>query len=512
MTEQQTPFYPFAPERLPSQVFPTMPLLGLTDDEIGLIQALQNVALRHRRNIELCEAYYLGLQVIQNLRIAIPRELEFLRTIVGWPAMAVDPYVERLHADGFRLAGATDVDERIADVMAANGFDAEQSLSFTDALSMGHSYWTVGSPLEPGDAPLITVESPLNMSVLWDLRGINARAAMQEFWSDGRLHASVLVPGKTITMALDDNGKWVIADRDEHGFDFVPVVRVVNRPRTHERNGRSEITPALRSITDSACRTLLGLEVARELYSVPQKIILGAAESDFQNSDGTPRSVWDTYIHKTLALTRTEDGQLPEVKQMTPYDPSAFTKILDWYASAAAGIVAATPQDMGLYTQGNPASAEAVQAGEARRDRRAENMQQMFGVPLVKVAQLAMRFQNKGVLPDEFRRLETDWSPVTRPIPGVTSDAVTKEIAAGAVPATSDVTLKKLGYSAVDRLRLAQDRDADQGASFLQEIAHSVTTKALSSENRLANEAKPATVPPTRIPTPAEVFGGRSNN
>src|SRR5690349_613552 len=108
----------------------------------------------------------------------------------------------------------------------------------------------------------------------------------------------------------------------------------------------------MRSITDAACRTLLGLEVAREIYSVPQK------------------TAWDTYITRVLALERDEDGNLPEIKQLQAYDPSVFTKLLDWYASAMAGMVAATPQDMGLYTQGNPASAEAVTAGEARRDRR----------------------------------------------------------------------------------------------------------------------------------------------
>jgi len=472
-----------------------MPLLGLSEGERQLIQTLQESALRHRRNIELCEAYYLGLQVIKNLRIAIPKELEFLRTIVGWPAMAVDPYVERLHADGFRLVGATDVDDTLGDIMAANSFDAEQTYAFTDALSMGRGYWTVGSPAESGDAPVVTVESPLNMAVLWDLRGQNARAAMQEYWDGGRRHAALMVPRQTVTLAEDDDGTWQIAGRDEHGFDFVPVVRMPNRARTHERDGRSEISPALRSYTDSASRTLLGLEVARELYSVPQRVLLGATEADFQNSDGTPKAAWETYITKVLALERDDEGNLPELKQLPVYDPSVFTKILDWYASAAAGEVAATPQDMGLYTQGNPASAEAVQAGEFRRDRRAINMQQQFEPALVKVAQYAMRFTNRGVLPDDYRRLAVDWSPVSQPIPGVTSDAVSKEIAAGAIPATSDVTLKKLGYSAVDRQRLAQDRDEAQGAQVLQDIAA-----------RLTSAPTPRTEAPA--PSPRDVFGG----
>lgn len=466
-----------------SSSIPDLPLLGLSEDERTLILACQAEGWRCRNEMEISEAFYLGVQVIENLRIAIPKELEFIRSTVGWGAMPVDPYVERLNVDSFRVPTATDGDTDIADALAENFFASEQVLAFTDSLSMGRSYWCIGSPAESGAAPVVTVESPLNMSVLWDLRGSKARAAMQEYWQDGRRHGVLMVPGKTITLATDDNGQWVIASRDEHGFDFVPVIRMANRPRTHDRNGRSEINMALRYNIAAACRTLLGLEVSREIYSVPQKLILGASESDFQKSDGTPKKAWDTYITSVLALERDADGNLPELKQSQPYDPSVFTKLLDWLASSSAGIVAATPQDMGLYTQGNPASAEAVIAGESRRDRRAINMQDQFSRPLVEVAQMMMQFQNNGILPDKYRTLAADWSPVTMPNPGVTSDAVTKQIASGAIPATSDVTLKALGYSALDRRRLDQDRKAEAGANAAKSIVDALNTPPATTTN-----------------------------
>jgi hypothetical protein len=479
-----------------------MPLLGLSEDERQLIQSLMNQAYRSRAQMVLAEAYYLGVQVIANLRIAVPKELEFLRTLVGWPAMAVDPYVERLRVDSFRVPTATEGDDHLSEIFAENDFASEQSLAFTDALSMGRSYWMVGSPVESGGAPQITVESPLNMGVLWDLRGTAPRAAMQEYWSeDGRRRGALLVPNQTIHLAENDRGQWEIFDRDEHGFDFVPVVRMAHRPRTNNRDGRSAITPALRSYTDAACRTLLGLEVARELYSVPQKALLGASEADFQNSDGTPKNAWDTYITRVLALERDEDGNLPELKQMTAYDPGVFTKLLDWYASAAAGEVAATPQDMGLYTQGNPASAEAVIAGESRRDRRGLKMQDQFGTPLARVAKYALRFENNGDLPAEYRHIEADWYPVTMPNPGVDSDAITKQVAAGSVPATSDPVLKKLGWNRVERARLAQDRAVDGGASVLAELAKSLTAKEARVDTTIAHDLTPQAAPDGNQPS-----------
>jgi isochorismate hydrolase len=102
-------------------------------------------------------------------------------------------------------------------------------------------------------------------------------------------------------------------------------------------------------------------------------------------------------------------------------------------------------------------------------------MQNGFGVDLIRVAQTALRFENNGVLPDKYRTLATDWNPVTLSNPAVTSDAITKQIAAGSVPATSDVTLKRLGYSAVERARLEQDRKRADGRAAAQAIAASLT-------------------------------------
>lgn len=445
-------------------VTPTLPLLGLSKDEQDLIETLKAQGQRDRAEMQLCMAYYLGEYVVQNLRIAVPKELEFLKPLLGWPAMAVNPYVERLSLDAFRRVDSTDGDQLLMDIMSANGFAAEQSIAYTDALAMRRAYWMVGSPAEKGDAPVITVESPLNMTVLWDLRGTSPRAAMQEYWSeDGVRRGALLVPGKTVHLATNDAGEWVVAGRDDHSFDFVPVVRMANRALSNNRDGRSEITPELQFVTDAACRTLLGLEVARELYSVPQKIILGAAEGAFQKADGTTASAWDTYITKTLGIERDENGELPQFLQAKAYDPSVFTKLLEMYASQAGGIVGALPQELGLYTQGNPVSPEALVAQEHTRSLRTINMQGQFTPPQIKMAQLAVMFTNNGKLPAEYRRLAADWNPVTVQTPGVTSDAVSKEISAGAVPATSDVTLKRLGYSAVDRARLAQDRGLEDG-------------------------------------------------
>lgn len=488
------PSYPYP---VSSASMPALPTTMLSEDEQRLIMRLQMRNVYERFEMLRAERYYLGNVRVKNLRIAVPAELEdVLDIVVGWPELAVDPYVERLAIDGFRLPNATDADQDLADLASENGLDAKFSLAATDALTLGRGLWMIGSSPEPGGAPVATVESPLNLFVEWSLDGRDATTGWLRYWKDGRWHASLLVPGMTTTLAVDDSGAWVVVDRDKHGFDFVPIVRMPHKPRTTARDGVSAITRGIRSVVSSACRDLFGLEIARELYSVPGITLLGAAESDFMNSDGTAKSAWDTYITRVRALERDDEGNLPSIHQATAYDPATFTRLFEMRASQMASMVAAPPQDLGLYTQGNPVSADAVGAMETRRNRRTRRMQREFGSPAMgDVMRMLVRFANGGVLPPELRRLEVDWHDLDEVSPTVMSDAITKQIAAGSVPATSDVVLKRLGYSAIERRQLAQDREADQGTSFLQEVAHSLTAKAARVDKSLTGDVSPVKVP-----------------
>ena len=451
------------PQFSPSSI-PVLPSLGLSDSERQLIATLQSRAQHDRAAMELSNAFYMGQQTITNLDIAIPNAVaDKLKTLVGWARIAVDPYVERLSCEGFRLPGDTDVNATVGEIWDANGLEAEQSLAFTDALAFARSYWLVGTRPD-SDMPLVTVESPLNMAVLWDLSGRNSEAALQTYMVDNQQHAAFMLPDQTLTIAQGENKVWQLVNRDEHGFGRVPLHRMAHSPRSNNRDGYSNITPELQSIIVGACRKLTNLEVASELYSVPRLLLLGAQESDFQNPNGEVRKAWETYISLVNALERDDEGNVPEVKQLTAYDPATFTRVIEMYASQAAGILAAVPQDLGLYTQGNPTSSEAWDSMEKRRNRRAQLMQRTFGLAPIGAMQDAIRFQNKGSLPAEFERMKVAWAPV---MPSKTADDISKLVAAKSIPPRSDVTLDHAGFSAVERQQMEQDwRDEDQRAAL----------------------------------------------
>ena len=483
----------------PASIFPALPSLSLSPEEQQAAAMLAGRLFSARPYLELRGYYYDGLQKMQDLGISIPPQLKGLRTVVGWPAIGVDALVNRTIVEGFRYPGQTDVDDDLMSIWQANDLDNEAPLAHLDALIYGRAYGIVG----PGDdstsgEPLITYESPINMIAAYDARSRRVSSALQIYLdtaydSDmyGQEIAALYLPDRTIHLARDAASAlstgWQVVDRDDHGLGFVPVTRLANRQRLTSRDGQSEIRPAWMNTVDSACRTLLGMEVGREFHIAPRRYALGVTEEAFQGPDGTAKSAWDAYLNKVWMLERDDEGQIPTLGEFAAGDPSGYTKILDEYKSIMLGEMGLPPTMLGQHSQGNPASADAIRAGYEELTSRARMKQVAFSGAHEEAMRLALLIRG-GSMPENAHRIETDWrDPAPQTISG-TSDAISKQIGVGAIPPTSDVTLKRLGYSAVERARLAQDREVDEGVSFLNELAHSLTAKDARVDKSLAGD------------------------
>jgi hypothetical protein len=231
---------------------------------------------------------------------------------------------------------------------------------------------------------------------------------------------------------------------------------MANRQRTADRVGKSEITPEVMSITDAACRRLMGMEVAAEFFGAPQRYILGASESAFQDADGTAKSAWETYIGRVLALERDEDGNVPDVGQFAAHDPTGMTKIIDLYARIMSSQFGLPPHMLG-YTTDNPASADAIRSTEAKLVKRSERRIRRYGAAWQQAMRLALWVRD-GEPPDKTRRIETVWRNPATPTVAAQADATVKLVQAGILPADSDVTLEMAGLTEGQRQRVTADR------------------------------------------------------
>lgn len=494
---------------LPTAVYPTLPLQGLAEDEASTANTLAMRLFNHKPYLELRGLYYDGLQKMQDLGISIPPSLSGLRTVMGWPQIGVDALDERCIIDGFRYPDSTDADADLMDMWQGNHMPIESSLAHLDAFIYGRSYVIVGPGDDP-EMPLITVESPLNMTAVWDARLRKVTSALQvylntDFTSDlfGREVAALYLPGRTIHMARESAnggvyGKWEIVTRDNHGFPDPPVVRIANRQRVSARDGASEITPAWMNIVDAGCRDLLGMEVGREFHAAPRRYILGASEENFRRPDGTPMSAWETYIGKVWGIERDENGDLPQVGQFNPSDPSVYTKLYDTHARSMATAMAVPLDYLGITAEANPASADAIRATEARLVKRAERKMLGFSHSWQEVLKFALAIRD-GSEPDNTHRILCDWADAATPTPGATTDALVKQIQAGMVTPTSDVVLKRAGYSALERARLEQDRKNDAGSQFLAQLADSLQAKAARTDMSVIRDINPTAAKVTSV-------------
>ncbi|WP_344028834.1 phage portal protein [Streptomyces luteireticuli] len=411
--------------------------------------------------------YFTGLSRMANLGIAVPPALQSIRTVTGWPRVVVDALDERLDVDALRCPDDPEAEDALGIIWDHNDLGDESQLAHLDALVYGRSYLTVG-PGEDG-IPLVTVESPQHMTVDYDVRTRTVRSALRLISAGSQRAATLYLPDQTIDLTGSGTG-WTIAERRPHDLGEVPVVRMANRQRSADRRGSSEITEEVRALTDSACRTLLGQEIAREFFAAPQRYILGASESAFQGPDGSPRGAWQTYTGRYLALERDEDGQVPEVGQFPAYDPATYGRIVDLYARLVAGVTGLPPHALG-YTTDNPASADAIRKSEARLIKRAERRQRTFSRPWTQCARLALRLAGA---PAPLPRIEVQWRDAATPTVAAAADATVKLVAAGVLPADSEVTLERAGIGRTQRQRIAADRRRTAGRAALDQIAETL--------------------------------------
>lgn len=457
------------------------PLLSLSfpsDDESRLIEAMSGrLSVYNAANTE-AEARYEGSYVARQFGISIPPSMQNLEVVAGWGGTAVDVLEERLDWLGW---GSEGDDYGLAGIYADNQLDVDGGMAHLDALIFGTSFVSVGSGADGEPNPLITPHAPTSMTAMWDRRTRRLSAALSVV-TDGSVieQATLYLPDETVTFERPNGvGSFVVVDRDEHNLGRVPIAQMANRIRGSRETGRSEITRAVRYYTDAAVRTLLGLEVNREFYNSPQRVGLNIDESAFTDSSGNAVSQWSSIQGRVWMIPPNEDGEAsPDVKQFSPASPAPYLDQVRGYATllaAEAGIPAAY---LGFQTD-NPASADAIRAGEARLVKRAERRQTAFSRAWLEVARLALLVRD-GEVPDGFANVGVKWRDPATPTRAAAADEAVKLTSGDnpILPPDSSVTYDRIGLSPAEQRQVQADRRRAAGRdvlSALREQAAAVT-------------------------------------
>lgn len=290
---------------------------------------------------------YMNMRIhTKNLGISVPPNMEeSVNAVVGWARTAVNAMAVRSRFDGYNVNGHSlpELDE----LVHANAMDELYDVAMREAMAYGVSFVTVMAGGEGQPAAKVRSYSANQACGIWD--GFADRLAcgitLAGVDRKGRATRYVLhEPDETVTFTRD-NATWT-AEVETHNTG-----RPLMEPLVFERDddrplGHSRITPEIMGIIDKAMRDVLRMEVGAEFFTAPQRYILGADDDLF---DGDT-SKFKAYMGQFLALTKDEDGDVPQVGQFSPGDPRNFVQLFENDAQRFSGATHVPVAQLGVLS------------------------------------------------------------------------------------------------------------------------------------------------------------------
>lgn len=443
---------------------------GLPDKETAALNELIDVWQAKKSRNQVRVNYYNAHNRLHDLGISIPPPLKNVETVVGWPAKAVDALAMRSRFDGFTFTAGEDFG--LTEILQRNNFKKVYTKALLDELISSCAFLTVsrGGPGEP--AAIISAYTSLQASAVWDMRKkrIKYGLTIVDIDKQGPLGE----PEPIWVNLYTDDAVWEIkkdgytwtSRKNPHKMGRPMMEPLAYRSTLERPFGRSRISRAVMSITDSAVRCALRSEVAAEFYTAPQKYILGAEDDVFGDA-----SKWEAYIGNWLLLTRDEEGELPHIGQLSQ---STMQPHIDYMRSLAArfsGETSVPVSELGIIHD-NPSSAEAIYAAKETLVIEAENLNEDNGEGLKNIGMMAIALsQDKGLddLTDEERSIRPRWKNPARPSLVSQADAMVKVISSIPWVADSQVALEELGFNEDQIIRLESDKQKAIAQSMLQQ-------------------------------------------
>jgi len=425
------------------------------------LKRLINAHDRELPELELLNAHFEGTQPLNYLHPELLRELDdrLQQVVINWPELVVDCLDERLDLNGFRISGQAKPDAGLEEIWQYNDLDELSQQAHIDALVMRRAFAIVGANDEDDAPPIITMESPLEVHAEFDPRTREVSAAVKRWVEqepDRKIeHATLYLPNST-TWYVKDAGQWVVDgdhEPDMHELGKVPVVPIVNRPRLRRPGGKSELSSVI-PVSNAANKIATDMMVSAEFHAMPRRWALGFGPEDFQDEQGRKLSTWSKIAGRIWASSKTKQ-EGAEVGQFPEANLENFHKTINLLAQIVGSLGALTPQAMGLQNAANPATADAIRAGESRLVKRAERRHVGFGGGHERTMRIADRIKT-GVWRPELRRLEALWRDASTPTVAQSADAAVKKHQAGIVPLRQ--TREDLNYSS-EQIRLMEEED-----------------------------------------------------
>lgn len=418
--------------------------MALSTEQSALVTKLNMQLDSLGREDERLGKYYQGAQRLEHIGLAVPPELRRFEMVVNWSRVAVDAIEQRQRVKTFMLPGEDKPSTVLREHWDANNLDSESRLLHRDALIYGRGFVCVGSNAEDKDHPLITVESPREMTAIVDPRSRRIISALRVYGGTTEdptpKFATLYEPNQTTWLVKTSAGWEIDKDYapDVHSLGRVPIVMFLNRRRTGAWTGESEMTDVI-PLVDAAARSLTGLQLAAETIIVPKRYVLGVSKGDFVDADNKPLPAWEAYFGSLWA----NQNEKATVGQLPGADLDNFHNTVNHYGQLVSSVTGLPLRYLGQNSV-NPAAEGAIRADESRLVLNVEGKNDNNGDGWAWVQGIAERFRT-GKWP-MANQIKTEWHDPGTPTFAQKADALQKMHGGGPI-VSREGAWDELGWS-----------------------------------------------------------------
>lgn len=460
----------------------SMPFVqGLPDEyrvELGvLFSQLQQKQSRNRIKRQYHD-YKAGLK---DLGISIPPSMRSVEAVIGWPAKGVEGLVKRAVLDGFSTPDGVDADSLgVTAVWEDNRLGVESRMAHTDAAVASCVFGFVqAGDVEAGEPDaVISLKSAEWATGIWDARrrGLSSALSVIDVNDAGQVtRFNYYRPNEVV--AFRNTGKNWDVRRMRHDLG-VPVEVLAHKPSLSKPFGKSRISRAVMSLTDSGVRTLLRSEVSAEFFSAPQRYALGVDEESFVGADGQPIPAWQAIIGRMFMASRDENGDIPTVGQFSQQSFEPHFAQIRQLASLVSSEFNMTPRSFGIV-QDNPESADAIIEAKEDLVLDAKEFTDTVAPAWKRLMVNALRIIDDSPAAREvYRGVRPHFRNPALPSVVSASDAVVKQIAAMPWIAETDEALEMLGYDRQQIEAMSSQRRRSSVSQLLAERAPTLVQEA----------------------------------
>lgn len=435
---------------------PTNPL---EDAANRLAQKLLLDLASHESSVQDKYEYYDADNDIRDYGISTPAKMVHLRPGIGWASRAINTLSDRVVFEGFvnDKFGLNEYLESIGGLRVINNVKHDTYIG-------GCSFVAVSDDLETDRKILVPFTATEATGKVNQTTGLLDYGMAVTRWAEPQPKKRGIRFAPADYIIFTPVYTALFYNRELAEIIPNPTGRTLLHPLTRRSSaakplGKSRLSNTVRRIIQEVGRLKRREEIAEEFYSLPQRYINGLAEGAKKDAD------LDSAIGKVWAITKDEDGDKPDVGQLTQMSIDQFETAKKDKARDFCAETGLTLRNLG-YETANPSSAESLIAMSDDLLLEATNSQEEMGAQIKEIAiTLRLALDDNDQVPDDLRGIVPAWKPVFNVDIGATGDGVFKLFQAMPELAGTIAGYRFLGISIKEAEELAAKRAASTAGS-----------------------------------------------